>query len=83
MMMQLSQIVKILNDHLSSLQWIDSHTNSMVSKFYQFFSANPNTNEPLKAEKINEAQKKARDGATGALGGDEDYFPSSSYRSMR
>lgn len=55
----------------------------MVSKFYQFFSANPNTNEPLKAEKINEAQKKARDGATGALGGDEDYFPSSSYRSMR
>ena len=28
----LSQIVKILNDHLSSLQWIDAHTNQVAEK---------------------------------------------------
>lgn len=60
----MSKIVKILNDHLSSLQWIDSHTTDM-------------------AEKIQDAQKKSRDAAGGSMGGDEDFFPSASYRSMR
>lgn len=31
----LSQIVKILNDHLSSLQWIDSHTTAMAEKIQE------------------------------------------------
>lgn len=35
------------------------------------------------AEKIQEAQKKSRDAAGGSMGGDEDFFPSASYRSMR
>ncbi|CCX31220.1 Similar to Nuclear pore glycoprotein p62; acc. no. Q63850, partial [Pyronema omphalodes CBS 100304] len=30
----LSQIVKILNDHLSSLQWIDTHTTSVAEKIH-------------------------------------------------
>lgn len=31
----MSQIVKILNDHLSSLQWIDSHTTAMAEKIQE------------------------------------------------
>jgi len=58
----LSQIVKILNDHLSSLQWIDTHTTQV-------------------AEKIQEAQRKGNErSSTGALGGEDDFFPSESYR---
>lgn len=60
----LSQIVKILNDHLSSLQWIDSHTTQI-------------------SEKIQEAQRKGNERSNASLGGEDDFFPSASYRSVR
>lgn len=57
----LSQIVRVLNNHLSSLQWIDAHTNSIQ-------------------EKIQEAQKKAKENAGNRFQEDDFLASHASFR---
>lgn len=63
----LSQIVKILNEHLSSLQWIDTHTTEVIEKIQD-------------AQKVQGGTSGGDRKNVSTLDADSEFFPGRSYR---